>query len=387
MGTEANMKNLWVLGIVAGLSAASMAAAQQPLPYPPPGSPLVACVPPPGAVPPPPGAMPPPGGVPQPGVVPPPYGMMPPPGPMMPPPGMPPTPYNVMPPPGSMQGMPGYGAIPYGGPPQAPPLEATGGTAVPPCLGAPTGYMPVDMPACQEPARIAPGLRGSYTAFTEESPLFRAHNCEFWDGCRHCYLDVGWLWLNREPIGNSVFAVRDTSTVETNPMSSSGQVLLQPSDASSQWQSGIRAELGIFGEYCNIGLSGFWIPMTGNSITKTDTARIDTFFVNPPVGFTGTGNNGLFLHADQVTEHFQTELYSADAMVRGNAFGLTGVTLLAGVRYFGNFERFQIDAIDDLATPQSTTLQAEYTVRVQNHIVAPQFGVDIFQPFGNYYEL
>jgi hypothetical protein len=71
-------------------------------------------------------------------------------------------------------------------------------------------------------------------------------------------------------------------------------------------------------------------------------------------------------------------------MFRGNFLDMTGVNLMFGARYFGNFERFQIDTVANLAVPDPTQ-QAQYTVRVWNNIAAPQFGIDIYQPFWDYY--
>jgi hypothetical protein len=247
--------------------------------------------------------------------------------------------------------------------------------------------MPVNMPqCCSEPARYAPGTAGTYTAFTEQSPEFRAHNCEFWDGCPHWYVDVGAIGLLHPSIGSGALAVRDVSADRAAPAVSSGNVELSASDVHPPWQAGVRAEVGFVGDCGVFEVSGFYVPLTGTSVTSTDPAVLDTFFINPPAGFAGAGNNGLFTHVDQVTAQFHSAVYSGEAMFRGNLLDMTGLNLMLGARYFGNFERFQLDTVANLAVADPT-MQQEYTVRVWNNIAAPQFGIDIYQPFWDYYAL
>ncbi len=344
------MMKRWAIGVLAAMGVATTALAQQNVPYPPQNP------------------------------VPPGYG--PPPGSMMLPPGPPP---GQCIPPGPVPGVPGYGPFPAGGPPSAPPLQATGNTGVPPGLGVPSSYMPVNMPqCCSEPPRYAPGTPGTYTAFTEQSPEFRAHNCEFWDGCPHWYFDVGAIGLLHPTIGSGALAVSDVSANRAAPAVSNGNTELSAGDVHPPWQAGVRAEVGYVGDCGVLEFSGFYVPVTGTSLTATDPAVLDTFFVNPPPGFTGAGNNGLFTHVDQVTAQFHSAVYSGEAMFRGNFLDMTGLNLMLGARYFGNYERFQLDTVANLAA-NDPTMQAEYTVRVWNNIAALQFGIDLYQPFSDYF--
>ena len=59
-------------------------------------------------------------------------------------------------------------------------------------------------------------------------------------------------------------------------------------------------------------LSGYYIPQDSSTHTFTNPRRLDSFFINPPVGF--EGNNFLWLQADQMRTELRTTLANGDVL-------------------------------------------------------------------------
>jgi hypothetical protein len=199
-------------------------------------------------------------------------------------------------------------------------------------------------------------------------------------GC--CYFDVGAQMLMRQhPFGGPI-SLLDPQNLDTgNPPPGSPPFLQHFSDIDPRFSAGPRGTLGyVFDGNQAIEVSAYYLFETNSTIAAAIPGRIDSFFINPPLGF--EGDNGLWLQADRMTTTLSSTLWSAEANYRCCDVAITGAELIAGVRYLDLDERLTNLTDDDglvfpLANGQpDPTRVATYMVRTHNHLVAPQLGFE-----------
>jgi hypothetical protein len=277
---------------------------------------------------------------------------------------MPATPYGgPMPPSGPMPG----GNEPY--PPQSlgPPVPP-----VPPGMGPPVGFIPVQQN--QQPMtspRLPPAMRGTYTAFTEEQPLYGTANQEYEGRCG-CYIGAGAVGFQRQQLSSGTVA----------SYSDSGATALSTSYAFPPIQAGVEAVIGYDLGCGDIEFSGYWVPTADYSNVLNSPGNLNTPFINAPAGFAGLGTL-----ADQVGFTFHTELYNGELLYRHHPDWLGGCSFLFGFRYFGNRETLDITTNALIAQPQDPTQVSDYTVQVHNNLFGPEIGLELHQQFWGWFAL
>jgi len=197
-----------------------------------------------------------------------------------------------------------------------------------------------------------------------------------------CYFNIGAQGLRRQGLSNLVFAYRSPTNLDTGAFSLS-QSLTGPerfSDLHPDLAWGPRVTVGYLWGNHSIEASGFYLPENTSALDLRTSGGLNAFFVNPPLGF--EGDNGLWLQADRIRVSLRSTLANAEINYRYWDSALTGAELILGVRYADVREKLGIFTDDDGLTVQNIfgfpdpLRQATYTVRTQNHVVAPQVGAE-----------
>jgi hypothetical protein len=206
------------------------------------------------------------------------------------------------------------------------------------------------------------------------------------------YVHVGGVAYQRQRLGNLSAAyldpnVRGLDTGLVPPRPNITNSLLDFDDITPNMAWGAKAALGyITGDYV-VELSGYYIPQTSSSREAAQSGRMNSFFINPPLGF--EGNNNLWLQADRMIITQQTTLGNGELNVRYSNRSIGGFEPILGIRYLDLQERFSFYTGDDdvffrdINSDPDKNRQATYSVRMHNHIVAPQLGAELQYPFVN----
>src|SRR5262249_20893391 len=213
----------------------------------------------------------------------------------------------------------------------------------------------------------------------EDAPVCGA--CQnFNRGCG-VYVELGALGLRRQHLGHSVLAVLDPqNTTDTGLLPPrAAPTVVDYNDISPNTNWGVKAAVGWRFNECNtLEVSGFYLPRNDSFTLAALPNRLDLPFAAfaPPFGF--TGDNFQWLQADVVRASLQTTLGNAEVNYRWGS----GAQLLLGVRYLDLQERLSIFTGDDDLTVLDVNgqpdphLQATYSIRTHNRLVAPQLGFD-----------
>lgn len=208
-----------------------------------------------------------------------------------------------------------------------------------------------------------------------------------------CYASIGYLGLERAKLGHGPIAFLDTAsggvdTGVTTPFRA--PVFADYNDILPRLMSGVQATIGYHFDTYALEVSGFHLGQGDASRVYTAPGRIDVpfnvkgDFQNFPTGF--NGNNILWLQGDLLRTNFKTSLTSGEASFKWWN-GYDGeVNWSLGCRYLNIYERFGIFVGDDDLTQRdingnpNPVTQMQYTTTVNNHIVAPQLGVEWNKP-------
>jgi hypothetical protein len=198
---------------------------------------------------------------------------------------------------------------------------------------------------------------------------------------KHLYFNVGTQALARYKPGHLPVALLGPNPLD-HPIPPVGRLPVAEDvhQITPTYGWGPRATIGLLYDACAFELAGYYIPPEDASVTVAMPGQLNTFFINPPIGF--EGNNGLWLNTDIITTSLRTTLGSAEANVRWFAKDHNGPEAIFGVRYFDMTERLSIFADDEglvfrdeLGRPDPTR-QATYSTRVHNRILAAQAGAE-----------
>lgn len=210
----------------------------------------------------------------------------------------------------------------------------------------------------------------------------------------HCYFHIGTIGLQRQRPGHQVTAFTDAAntdmgldlgdvTAPQNVVPAQNLNSLNPN-----MNFGVKATIGyLFEEQgCAVELTGFYIPQNTKSIDVTNPGQLNSYFVNPPLGF--EGDNGMWLQADRIRTALATSISGAELNFRtfNKAFGGC-IEPIFGLRYINLHENFGLFTDDDgLSFLQANgapdpTRQATFATRVNTNIVAPQIGLELYKTF------
>jgi hypothetical protein len=276
--------------------------------------------------------------------------------------------------------------IPPGFAPPDPRAGAFVNAPAPP--GVPGEFLgPCEQPGAAPSSPLSLSNDGSPNAFCDEDP------------CSCCYMgyyaNIGALGLQRERPHGPALGFLDPGInipglpqfVDTgNPPTRFDPIILKAGDVDPNILWGPKVTVGYrYGDY-RIEASGFYLPQQNSTLTLNVPRRIDLPFNNFlsatqfPLGF--SGNQGLWLQADQVRTNVQSALGSAELNYRFGPRNTYGFEWIIGVRYVDFDERFGIFTDDegltvvDVNGNPDPTRQALYTVRTHNRILAPQIGFE-----------
>lgn len=207
------------------------------------------------------------------------------------------------------------------------------------------------------------------------------------------YFHIGALMWRRENSSSGVIAVQDPQNLDTGTPPPAGAPVLQRFDnIDPGYNAGITATLGALwnGNEC-LEATVFYTFQGRNTSSLADPGRIDSFFVNPPLGF--EGDNGMFLQDDRLSTTLTSQLWGAEVNYRYADPALSEAELLLGVRYLDLFEKlgstFDDDGIQFPMTnglPDPTRI-ATYDVQTENRFVGPQLGFEWGHRVGKFFTL
>ena len=200
------------------------------------------------------------------------------------------------------------------------------------------------------------------------------------------------MWKRQDP-GSGVIAVRDPQNLDTGtPPPAGASVLQRFNSVDPGFNSGITATLGTLwdGNEC-LEATVFYAFQGGKTNSIASEGRIDSFFVNPPLGF--EGDNGMFLQDDRLRTTLTSQLWGAEANYRVADPALSEAELLLGVRYVDLFEKLGSTFDDDgIQFPMTNGLPdpnriATYDVQTENRFVGPQLGFEWGRRAGKFFTL
>lgn len=280
-------------------------------------------------------------------------------------------------------------------------LPACGPPRIPEPLPCPPPAVPGKLPPYSKPTLnagkdlvpgpisplVAPRGPGEDASLPED--IKNAFPCKECETPSHIYFHLGSQAFQRQGLGHRTTAVIDSTNASMGL--DTGMAPAQQDEVSVQDQNdlhprmafGVKGTLGYLSEElgCAVELSGFYIPQYGKSTTLTNPGQLNSFFINPPVGF--EGDNGLWLQADRISTGFSTTQTSVELNVKSFSKIFYGcLEPFVGVRYFHLRERLNVFTDDDgVSFPMSNglpdpTRQANYMTRVNTNLIAPQFGVE-----------
>jgi hypothetical protein len=211
---------------------------------------------------------------------------------------------------------------------------------------------------------------GSPNGFSDDKP-----GCG--EGIGVC-LNVGWIALQRQSLGNRVLGFLDPNVDAHNgtlPPPGTPAVL-NTHDVSPNLQSGVCASV-IFreGDFA-FEICGFYLGQQTESHTTLIPGQLTLGYAYfpPPRHFEGA--NGLWAQADLTTLSLQTTMANGEANFRFNT--TKEFEFIVGLRYLDYQERFSVftDEVSFTTGVVIPSLQALDTMRIHNRIVAGQIGCE-----------
>jgi hypothetical protein len=211
------------------------------------------------------------------------------------------------------------------------------------------------------------------------------------------YFYLGTRALQRNGLGSGPTASidRDNRTrLDTGDLPRSARFLrpvqrFDDVDMNMAW--GVDATWGWYDDNTVLELSGFYIPQNSTFDTISNPGRLFVYFNPAPLGF--EGNNGMWRQADVVSTSYQSAIGNVEVNYRWWNRGVDGFEPSIGLRYFDLMERVSIyTGDDDISVRDINNLpdprrQANYSVRGQNRIVAPQLGAEWNRHFLSHFSI
>ena len=249
-----------------------------------------------------------------------------------------------------------------------------------------TEPLPPMMPGPLNPYTLPPGPPDSLALPAGHSSAFQTENCA---PEQAVFFHFGALALQREKLNSGVLAVQDPIGLDTGIIPAGAPPLIDFNGVDEHMQWGAGGTIGyLFNGSCAIEATGKYLFSGDASKLFVAPGQIDSFFVNPPLGF--EGDNGLWLQADQQRVQLTTRLASGEVNYRYTSPGLNEAELILGVRYVDFKENLDITTDDDgilfpLNNGQPDPRRvANYEVVSQNRIVGPQIGFEYDHPMCAY---
>jgi hypothetical protein len=205
--------------------------------------------------------------------------------------------------------------------------------------------------------------------------------CPEWDNNGGFYAGLGALALQRQGLGHLPVAVRDPQNLDTGIPPTFVQfppLQMSLNQISTTFAFGPRVTLGWFQGPEAIELTGYYIPDHHDSVSRVDPGRLDSFFINPPLGL--EGDNNMWLQADEIRVTERTQIGSVELNYRTWGTMYNQIEYLFGLRYFDLLDRVDIYTDDDGFTIRDIigrpdpTRQADYVARAHTHLIGPQLG-------------
>jgi hypothetical protein len=268
------------------------------------------------------------------------------------------------------------------------------GQLTPPLMLTPVGAarLPEPYPICEPLPPMMPGPLNTMTAppgppecislpcgHNNASTEPAAPECAF-------YAAVGAQAWMRQGYGQKVMSVVDPFGLDTGilpPPTAPPFTNLASVRQTMQW--GVTATIGYtWGSNQAVELVGSYVFEQNIGKKYVTNGQIDSFFINPPLGF--EGNNGLWLQAD--TQEFQqhSTLASVEANYRYTNVGLLDCDLIIGVRYLNFKDNLDVITDDDgLTFPDAfgrgdPRRAAVLTWQDMNNILVAQVGLEYDRP-------
>ena len=276
--------------------------------------------------------------------------------------------------------------------------------------GAPAQYLPSSVGAARMPdplpcpsAASVPNLvpgplspldapKGPGDDLTLPGDIPNAFPCEECPVPSRFFFHIGTQALKRQGAGHQVTAFTDAANsdrgLDLGDLTAPQNVVpvQNLNNLNPKLAFGVRGTIGYLMEEqgCAVELSGFYIPGSTSSVDTSNPGQLNSFFVNPPLGF--EGDNGLWLQADRIRTALDTTIAGVELNFRSfNKAYASCIEPIIGLRYINLHENFSIFTDDDGLTFRNAqgqpdpTRQATYATRVNTNIIAPQFGVELQQ--------
>jgi hypothetical protein len=263
-------------------------------------------------------------------------------------------------------------------------------------VSAQSGFMPTPVgsaripepvPVCEPPPQMMPGPLSPYTlpaVNTDCTTLPAGHSsafqCEEFVRHNECYFSVGAVGLEREKYGRKLMANLDPVNLKNDIASPNATPFIDLHDINQHMQWGVTATAGYICGTEAIEVTALYIFQTNIGSRVAAPGQLDGFFFNPPLGF--EGDNGLWLHADVMSNQQRSSLLSGEVNYRMSNIAINDFDLIVGARYIDfkdQLDNFTGD--DDLTFPQRNgkpdpRRQALYRTQTLNQMVGAQIGVE-----------
>lgn len=274
---------------------------------------------------------------------------------------------------GLLAAAPALSQAPSGAPRTGPTPGTLGPTQYPPAYPPSGEPMPVYQPTY--PYHHAP-QGGPPSAVKGCPPVLSGKDPNAWDDrCltgsgEGVFISLGGIFLERERLGNGVIVQRD-------PIGLGGPVVMTFNDLDPTYSGGLRYCLGYRFDTNAVELCGYYLfdNIARSEVTQVGELNLPFAAFPAPVGF--EGSVGLWQQADRVRQSLLSRMFNTELNFRrGNG---VGGELITGLRYLNLAEIYSVFTDDDSVAlgVVSPLGQATYSVRSQNHILAPQVGLEI----------
>ncbi len=199
------------------------------------------------------------------------------------------------------------------------------------------------------------------------------------------WFNIGAMGLTRNGWGSlPLFYADPTTFLDTGTVPNRVTPINFVVDANNlprPWLVGVRGSLGfIYSGHYAVELAGFTMFEDTVQLHRNLQGRLNSFFVNPPIGL--EGNNGMWLQADRVAVQRSTRMNNAEISYRYTSGAVREPELIVGFRYYELIEQFGIyTGDDDLTFVNSQFLpdsrrQASLSYQARNRLLAPQLGFE-----------
>ncbi len=200
------------------------------------------------------------------------------------------------------------------------------------------------------------------------------------------YFQAGALGLQPNRLGHQPIAVLTPDRLKDGTPPTPGlPVVLDSSNVPTTLMWGVQGTIGYEDENRAIELTGFYLFQRTFGAQAIVPGQLDTLFINAPFGF--SGDNGLFLHDDELNLARTTQIANGEVNFRYNDLAVTSIELILGVRYMYVDSSYGIDVGQDNITfplingSADPLREAAYRVSTQVNFLGPQAGFEYNHQF------